>query len=116
MIDPATMEQIKDAFTLLRESIALVKEAKGALPAPQQGPVDDVLDKAGRATVLAEAQIAQLLGYTLHDCTFPPQVMLAVRTAHGEEKRCPACGYTTAFNRPLEAPRRIPLGPSFRRR
>lgn len=116
MIDPGTMQQIKDAFTLVRESIGLVKDAKGVLPAPQQKTIDEALEKANRATALAEAQAAQVLGFKLHDCTFPPQIMLAVQTPHGEEKRCPSCGHTTRFNAPLDALRTIPLGPSFRRR
>jgi hypothetical protein len=101
MIDPPTLQSVKDVFSLLRDSIGLVKDAKGLLPAAQQRAVDESLDKAERATVLAEAQIAKALGYQLHDCTFPPQIMLAVKTPHGEEKRCPACGHMTDFNAPL---------------
>jgi hypothetical protein len=95
IMDPTTLQPVKDAFTLFREGLAAVRDAKALLPAAQQEAITITLEKAGTAASLAEAQIAKALGFRLHECTWPPQIMLAVKTPNGEEKRCPACGATT---------------------
>ncbi|GEM77006.1 hypothetical protein [Vibrio sagamiensis] len=42
---------------------------------------------------MAEAQIAQALGYQLCKCTFPPQIMLSVGYRDFEEAfECKLCG------------------------
>jgi hypothetical protein len=103
IMDPTTLQPVKDAFALFREGLAAVRDAKALLPAAQQEAVTITLEKAGTAASLAEAQIAKALGFRLHECTWPPQIMLAVKTPNGEEKRCPACGATTD----IRIPRRL---------
>lgn len=100
MIDLPTMQAMKDAFSLFREGIAAARDAKSLLPGPQQEAVSATLERASTQAALAEAQIAQALGFMLHRCTFPPQIMLAIQTDHGQEQRCPGCGYTTKHNEP----------------
>jgi hypothetical protein len=46
--------------------------------------------------------MAQSLGFRLHDCAWPPPMMFAVQTPHGEERRCQKCGFTTDENKPFE--------------
>jgi hypothetical protein len=105
-MDVATLQMLKDGFTMFREAIGLAKDAKGLLPAPQQEALAASIERADRAATLAEAQIAMGLGYLLHRCTFPPQIMRDVQTPQGWERQCPACGYTTSDNIPPE-PMRI---------
>jgi hypothetical protein len=38
--------------------------------------IDQAIDKADRATRVAEAQIAKGLGYPLYQCDFPPPILL----------------------------------------
>src|SRR5258707_13480013 len=99
-MDPTTLQPVKDAFALFREGLAAVRDAKALLPAAEEWAVTVTLETAGTAASLAEAQIAKALGFRLHECTWPPQIMLAVKTPNGEEKRCPACGATTDIRSP----------------
>jgi hypothetical protein len=115
-MDMPTLQLLKDGFSTFREAIGAVKDAKSLLPAPERDLVAAKIEQADKTAAVAEAQIARALGFQLHDCTFPPQIMLAVQMPHGEEKRCPACGHTTTLNRKLVAPHTVTLGPRFRKR
>jgi hypothetical protein len=97
----SALTEIGEAFTLLRNALGLAKEAKDMLPKPQQDAVAKTLEEADRASRIAEAQMAKAFGYKLHQCQFPPVIMLAVKMPWGEEQRCPTCGYTTEFHKPL---------------
>jgi hypothetical protein len=108
-VDVTTLQAFKDAFSLFREGLAAVRDAKAFLPAAQQEAVSSTLEGAARAASIAEAEIAKALGYKLHTCTFPPQIMLAVATAFGEEQRCPACGHMTELHKPFRGPSRAEL-------
>ena len=46
MIDPVKLERIRRSFSLLRESIAIVKGLKGVLEAPQRKAADQTPKKA----------------------------------------------------------------------
>lgn len=70
--------------------------------------IDAALDKASKATAIAEAQVAQALGYQLCKCEFPPTPMLTVGSTGRDDKaatvyQCPKCKHDTAapftFNR-----------------
>ena len=63
IMDPTTLQPVKDAFALFREGLAAVRDAKALLPAAQQEAVTITLEKAGTAASLAEAQIAKALGF-----------------------------------------------------
>lgn len=86
-------EMLKNGLSLFKDAISVAKGAKDLLPS---GEMKDAIGKslgaAENATQLAEAQIAQALGYRLCQCTFPPQIMLS-KGYHGESERleCPSC-------------------------
>jgi hypothetical protein len=95
---------LKTMFDAVRSAIGIAKDAraiKQTSPDDQQA-FDNAIDRAEQAASLAQAQVAQLLGYQLCRCTFPPAVMLTVgtfngRAAHipkGAVHQCPSCGLT----------------------
>jgi hypothetical protein len=95
-IDSA-MESFKIGLSLFSEAIGLAKKTQELLPeSKDKEAVEKSLNEANKAAKLAEAQIAQALGYNLCKCTFPPQVMLSngykeTNYAHVEEFICPLC-------------------------
>ena len=90
----ATMiEEIKSALGLFATAIRVAKQAKDLLPeGPEKKAVEQSLEKAEKDSKLAEAQIAQALGYELCKCTFPPQPMLSLGYREQiEYYQCPKC-------------------------
>lgn len=76
-IDSA-MESLKNGVSLFSEAIGLAKKTKDLLPEPKdKETIEKSLNAASKAADLAEAQIAQALGYNLCKCSFPPQIMLS---------------------------------------
>ena len=70
---------VKVGFDALRNAIGLVKDAQGLLPEGDKKQVlSQTLAEADRQVRLAEAQIAQALGYPLCRCMYPPTPMLTV--------------------------------------
>ena len=100
-----TLGLFKTGFNTLRTAMGLVKDVQGALPeGEKKDVVGRTLDEADKQLVLAEAQIAQALGYPLCRCQFPPIPMLKVGWAsvprrdvlHGgywevDAHECPKC-------------------------
>jgi hypothetical protein len=69
----------KSGFDTLRTAIGLVKDVQEVLPpGEKKETVARTLEEAGKQVRLAEAQIAQALGYPLCRCDFPPTPMFAV--------------------------------------
>lgn len=69
----------KGGFDVLRTAIGLVKDVQSVLPdGEKKEVVGRTLDEAEKQLRLAEAQIADALGYTLCRCAFPPTPMLLV--------------------------------------
>jgi predicted RNA-binding Zn-ribbon protein involved in translation (DUF1610 family) len=107
-LDPNTVAQgataFKTIFDGLRSAIGMLRdlrETEGSGSAEQKKLVDQALDRAEQATKVAEAQVAQALGYELCKCKFPPTIMLTVGYAHnarhkGTVYECPKCGHDTA--------------------
>lgn len=95
---------VKAVFDSLRGAVGLIKDVKDALPADKQQAATLVLETSERQIAIAEAEIAQALGYQLCQCTFPPQIMLAVGTRvmeyHAAKNQkvfeCARCGINTA--------------------
>ncbi len=87
------IEALKGAFSLLGSAIGLAKKAKELLPdGAEKKSVEQSLVEAERQSKLAEAQIAQALGYELCRCTFPPQPMLSLGYREQiEYYQCPKC-------------------------
>lgn len=86
-------EAIKNSLSLFRDAITVVKGAKDLMPVgTDKETVEKSLMAAERAGHLAEAQIAQALGYRLCRCTFPPQIMLSHGDDRSQERfQCPKC-------------------------
>jgi hypothetical protein len=76
------LTSIAETFGFLRSALGLVKDAKDLLPKHQQKVVDETLQKADQASRIAEAKLAQDLGYQLCQCTWPPRIMR--RTSTGD--------------------------------
>ena len=96
VLDPSTWKSLKDAIAFFRDAIGLAKDANNLLnEGAQKDAVAKALSQAEHSAALAEAQIAQSLGYELCRCTFPPQIMLLVGRHPSPDKpiyRCSTCG------------------------
>jgi hypothetical protein len=75
------LSSITEMFGLFRSALGAVREVKDLLPAPQQKPIEETLQKAELVATAAEAKLAAELGYQLCRCTWPPQIM--TRLSHG---------------------------------
>lgn len=89
------INELKSAFDLFRSAIGLAKDAKDLLPTgtATREAITSSLNQAERAGQLAEAQIAQALGYRLCQCVFPPQIMLSIgyHSTGVEQFECSRC-------------------------
>jgi len=85
--------EIAVAFQTIAAIIALLRESKDLLPdGDAKRSLEQRLEKAERESKLAEAQIAQALGYELCKCDFPPQIMRSLGYRElGETFECPRC-------------------------
>lgn len=88
----SAFEAVADAFKGITAIIALLKQAKDHLPdGAEKKTVEQSLEEIERKSKLAEAKMAQALGYRLCKCTFPPQIMLKTgySRVHGDHFQCP---------------------------
>lgn len=97
------LEPIKLAFDTLKVGLGMIKDVKDALPSEEQRKAVAVaVQQSELQFQIAEAQMAQALGYELCKCEFPPTIMLAVGyMARGDETgktihECPRCNRNTA--------------------
>ena len=82
---------VKTGIDMVIAAIKALKEAKDLLPeSPDKATVTEALERAERELKIAEAQIAEGLGYELCKCEFPPHIMLF--TGEKDHYRCPNCG------------------------
>jgi hypothetical protein len=81
------------------EAIVLIKTLYPLLPMQSRDEVEAKIAAAEDALQKANVFLAQQWGYKLHDCTFPPQIMLYDKNLN--ERVCPHCGFKTNFNRSL---------------
>ena len=80
-----------EAFVLLKTLYPLL---------PQGGAdIEAKIEAAEQALQAANVTLAQGWGFKIHDCTFPPQIMLYDKNVR--DRVCPNCGYTPNFNRKL---------------
>jgi hypothetical protein len=106
--DPQAWSQGASAFKAifdgLRTAIAMVRDLRGtqAGAGNEAALIDAALDKADKATAIAQAEVAKALGYQLCKCEFPPTAMLTVGTHSGRAGKagavyeCPKCNFNTA--------------------
>jgi predicted RNA-binding Zn-ribbon protein involved in translation (DUF1610 family) len=85
------IESLKAALQLGGQALSLLKSARDLLPkSPQKEAISQKLEEAEKAFRIAEAKAAQELGYPLCKCTWPPQIMLAMKKKL--HFKCPECG------------------------
>jgi predicted RNA-binding Zn-ribbon protein involved in translation (DUF1610 family) len=100
----------KSVFETVRTMLGVFKDAKDLLPADKQAAANLAIEASTKQLSIAEAEIAQALGYQLCKCQFPPIIMLTVGTKEDVKTstnravfECPSCGANTAhpfrFNR-----------------
>ena len=83
----------------MTEALVMLKTLYPLLPTQNRDEVEAKIEAAQRALDLADAEIAKGLGFQIHDCTFPPGLMLYKKELN--ERVCSKCGYTSNFNRDL---------------
>lgn len=86
----------KAIFDGLRSAIGMISELRASNQSGSTAQlqfVDQALEKASRAAQIAEAQVAQALGYELCKCEFPPVPMRTVGHIDqpGIKRRGPVC-------------------------
>jgi len=87
------IETFSAAITLLKNAVGLAKEANDLVAdSPKRRAAEVALAEAEQQLRLAESRAAQDLGYTLCQCTVPPQIALLKPDG---SKRCPKCGRDT---------------------
>jgi hypothetical protein len=80
------------------EALILLKTLYPLLPQGQE-EVEAKIHAAEEALQKANVALAKAWGFQIHDCSFPPQIMLWNNDIR--ERVCPGCGYKTNFNAPL---------------
>jgi len=88
---------VKSGFDALKSAIETVKSLWNLYPSKpdERANIDEQIKVAEKEVALAEAQIAQALGYKLCRAHFPPIPMLKDRvhpTYVKEIAKCPQCG------------------------
>jgi hypothetical protein len=81
------------------EALVLLRTLYPLLPTQSRDEVEAKIEAAQQALEIANAKIAQELGFRIHDCAFPPGLMLYNKDV--KERVCSKCGYTENFNRDL---------------
>jgi hypothetical protein len=109
--DPATLGEatnaLKTTFDMFRSAIRMVRDVAslGGGTKEQQQKIERALVTAESSAAIAQAQLAQALGYELCRAHYPPIIMTVVgffNRPHGRRQggdqvyECPQCGYNTA--------------------
>jgi|JTFP01.1.fsa_nt_gb hypothetical protein len=69
---------IKEAFETFSTAISVLRSAKDLLPdSKEKKEAEEAVEKAASTARLAESQAAQVLGYPLCRCSWPPTIMVA---------------------------------------
>jgi hypothetical protein len=84
------------------EAIVLLKTLYPLLPTQSRDEVEVKILAAELALKEANVFLAQQWGFKLHDCAFPPEIMLWNEQL--KERVCPGCGHTTNTNHPQTPP------------
>ena len=104
-MDPETLTGIKALLDTWRAALGFLKDARDLLPeSAEKEAAGRALVEAENAASIAQAEIAQALGYELCRCEFPPTPMLQVgyRSLHDGTMNsapvyeCPKCQQNNA--------------------
>jgi hypothetical protein len=84
----------REVFDAMKSAIGLLKGAKDLLPdSKNKKAAEDAIEKANAAAHIAEAKLAQTMGYPLCRCHWPPTIM-TVKLQGGRQSvyNCGSCG------------------------
>jgi len=73
------------------EAFVLLKALYPLLPTQSKDEVETKIEAAERALEMANVALAKSWGFKIHDCAFPPKIMLWDNDKR--VRRCPGCGY-----------------------
>lgn len=84
--------EIVDYAELIRLAIREVEAASYDIPTERRAAVEEIIRRAEGMLAVARSKSAKELGFRLHDCKYPPPLMLwdERRNAHV----CENCGHT----------------------
>jgi hypothetical protein len=88
-------------------AIVQLKNASVALPAGERRhDIEAKIKDAENVLARADAMLAKELGYRLHDCTYPPQIMLWKEAEQAHVCPNPECGHRRPRPQPVNIQRR----------
>lgn len=110
VIDPSSIASgaaaAKSVIDTLKGLFGLIKDGRDLLSPSDRQKADVIVEQSLKQLAIAEAQLAQSLGYELCKCEFPPTPMLSVGytrrggvPARGQDAvvfECPKCHQNTA--------------------
>ena len=98
---PQTLNTIKASFDIFRAAIGLAKDIQEQSDnsEDEKRAIGHALEEAEKTAKVAEAQLAQALGYTLCKCEYPPNPMLKIGYRDKRDQKsdfpdvheCPMC-------------------------
>lgn len=84
--------ELKDAFDMIYKVFASLKTFKELLSGSKKADAERMLKDAENKFQLAEAKLAQELGYQICRCNWPPEIMRSIGAGkYGENFECPSC-------------------------
>lgn len=88
------LADIKSSFDLFKAAIDLFRASKDLLPAsPEKDTAEKAINEAEKTAKIAEAKLAQSLGFQVCPKEWPPVILLAKEVRGGVDLyKCPSCG------------------------
>jgi len=80
-----------DNAELVRLAIREVKDASRDIPTERRAAVDDLINRAEEMLAMARSKSAKELGFQLHDCKYPPALLLWNEAM--QARICENCGH-----------------------
>jgi hypothetical protein len=83
--------ELLDPHELVRCVIGELKTAIAEVPADHRAAVEETLKRAEELLAVARSKFAKELGFRIHDCKFPPPLMLWNESQRAHV--CESCGH-----------------------
>jgi len=83
--------ELLDPQELVRRVIGELKTATAAVPADRRAALEEILKRAEDMLAMARSKSAKELGFRVHDCKFPPPLMLWNESQKAHV--CEGCGH-----------------------